>query len=157
MDSTQLKQSGKQFSDWYTFDKQIIKNVPKDIGVYVIRKAGGRRFGRLRGKSDILYIGSATSQGGLKQRLQHYFRPGRRQLTNQRINEFAKKYPMEVAWCLSHEPNLEYELLKQYLKEHDELPPLNHASIRLLYKTVTDEAKGTDSFTAEKMKAKETG
>jgi excinuclease UvrABC nuclease subunit len=151
MDSTQLKQYGKQFSPWYPFNKQIIKNVPEDTGVYIIRKVGGQRFGRLRGESDILYIGSATSQGGLKQRLQQYFSPGPTQWTNKRINEFAKKYSMEVAWCLLNEPkNFEDELLRQYLKEHDELPPFNYASIRTLHKNFTDEGKGTDSFVVEK-------
>jgi len=151
VDSTQLNHFMNGFTKWFPFDKQSLEHVPQQIGIYAIRKAGGQCFGRLRGESDILYIGSAESEGGLKQRLQHYFHPGPTQWTNRRINEFAKKYRMEVAWYPSDEPrNLEHELLKQYLKEHDELPPFNHAGIRRLYKSVTNTIRFTDSVTVIK-------
>lgn len=34
--------------------------------------------------------------------------------------------------------NLELELLRRYLNDHDELPPLNHAAKRLLRKVLTE-------------------
>jgi hypothetical protein len=153
MNSTQLGRYGK-FSFWYPFEKQTIqKEAPKDTGVYIIRTMGGRPFGRFQGESDILYIGSTTSKGGLKRRLQQYFSPGSIQWTNLRINEFAKKYPMEVAWCCGvDEPkNFEHELLRQYLEEHDELPPFNHANIRKLYKNAPENFKLADSFSYSKI------
>jgi hypothetical protein len=154
MDSTQLRSFRRGFSDWHPFDKRSIKSAPQQIGVYIIRKAEGQCFGRLRGESDILYIGSTKSEGGLKKRLQHYFHPGPTQWTNRRINELANKYRMEVAWCPCSEPrNLEHELLKRYLKEHDELPPFNHAGIRRLYKSVTDAIRLSDSVTVIKRKS----
>ncbi len=119
MDSAQLT----QFSNWRSLSDQGIKNAPSQQGTYVIRKAGGKRFGRLRGESDIVYIGSTTR--GLRGRLRQYIHPGPTQWTNWRIHELAKKYNFEVAWYKNNEPeNLEHQLLRQYLNEHDELPPL---------------------------------
>lgn len=156
MDSTQLSKFKRQFSNWYPFDEQGIENAPQKPGVYVIRKANGQRFGRLQGKSDVLYIGSCEAKKGIKQRLQQYLHPGPTQWTDRRINQLAKKYEMEVAWCLCDEPrNFEHNLLVQYLKDHDELPPLNRAGIRQLYKTLTEKIKLTEKITVTKSKAKQ--
>ena len=139
MDSTQLSKSRKGFSRWHPFNEQSIINAPKSYGVYVIRRDGGQRFGRLQGESDILYIGSTEAKRGLRQRLRSYLHLGPTQWTNKRINELAKKYEMEVAWCQCDEPgNLENQLLRQYLSEHDELPPLNRAGKKLLKKLLTE-------------------
>ena len=131
MNSKQLRQKG--FSQWFPFTGHGVGKVPRQSGVYVLRKAQGVLFGRLRGESDILYIGSTQARGGLKQRLRQYLHPGPTQWTNLRIHELAKKCEMEVGWCQCDEPrNIEHQLLQQYLQEHDELPPLNHAGKRLL-------------------------
>ena len=131
MNSRELGQFQKGFSKWYPFNDESIKDAPKQPGVYVLRKAGGQSFGRLRGKSDILGIGKTDAKRGLRQRLGQHLHPGRTIGTSRRISEFAKKYRMEVAWCPYHEPrNLEHELLSKYVSEHDELPPLNHARPR---------------------------
>ena len=151
MDSTQLILFSKGFSDWSPFNEKGVKNAPEQHGVYILRKAGGQRFGRLQGQSDILYIGSTMAARGLKQRLQQYLHPGPTQWTNKRINELSKKHEMEVAWCPCNEPeNLEHQLLQQYLKEHDELPPLNHAGKRLLKKVLTEELHLADRCTPTK-------
>lgn len=138
MDSKQLKQRG--FIGWFPFNENVIANAPGQLGVYVLRRAYGKRFGRLRGKSDILYIGSTEAEKGLRQRLRQYLHPGPTQWTNKRINELLKKYKTEVAWCTCEEPdNSEHDLLVQYMTEHDELPPLNHATKRLLKKVLKEE------------------
>jgi len=132
MDSTQLSTWSKQwsygnFSEWHLLNDKAIQNAPSKKGTYVIRKAGGERFGRLRGESDIMYIGSTTRR--LKKRLQQYLRPGPTQWTNQRIYKLLTKgYKLEFAWCLNDEPKiLEHNLLRQYISEHDEFPPMNRA------------------------------
>ena len=141
MDSRQFQ---KEFSEWYPFNEQGVINAPRQRGAYVIRKAGGQRFGRLRGESDILYIGKAETKGGLKQRLQQHMRPGPTQYTNQRIKKLARKYEMEVAWHACEKPrNVEHHLLSKYVSKHDELPPLNHARPKLLYQTITGTARIT--------------
>lgn len=138
MDSKQTSQICKGLSEWQPFTEKSI-SAPKKHGIYILRMAQGKRIPRLQGKSDILYIGSTESKNGLKGRLQQYLRPGSRQYTNKRIHELAKKYDMEIAWCPCEEAsNLEHQLLRQYLKNHDELPPLNRAGKRLLKKGVAD-------------------
>jgi len=149
MDSGQLKEKG--FSSWFLLDKNSIANVPAYPGVYILRRGQGVFFGRLSGQSDILYIGSTEANQGLKQRLRQYIFPGPTQWTNKRINEMLSKYRIEVAWLRCEEPgNLEHALLKWYVNEHDELPPLNHATRRLLRKVVEDKIKISDCGKIEK-------
>ena len=113
--------------------------MPKQHGIYIFRMARGECFRRLKGESDIFYIGSAEGSRGLKGRLQQYLRPGPTQFTNKRIHAKVKKYGMEIAWCPFEEAsNLELQLLHRYLEDHDELPPLNHASKALLKKASTE-------------------
>jgi hypothetical protein len=139
MDSRLVSQICKGFSGWYPFNEESMQSVPKQHGIYVFRMAQGECFKRLKGESDILYIGSTEGKHGLRGRLQQYLRPGPTQLTNKRIHAKAKKYGMEIAWCPCDEAsNLELQLLHQYLEDHDELPPLNHASKALLKKALTE-------------------
>jgi hypothetical protein len=158
MDSTQLDQLRKQldqfrkeFSNWYTFDAQTLENVPKQFGVYVMRKASGQRFGRLNGESDILYIGKTRMHGGLNKKLRIYLYGKSGSNTEKRIRAFTKKTTIQVAWCLCDEPeNLEHHLLWQYLREHDELPPLNHSITRKIIQRAYDEGVGTTEPTITK-------
>ena len=150
MDSKQISQIYKELSEWQPFTKKSMKSAPKEPGIYIFRMAQGKRISRLQGKSDITYIGSTESKRGLKSRLQQYLRPGSTQYTNKRIHELAKKYDMEIAWCPCEEAsNLEHQLLRQYLKNHDELPPLNRAGKKLLKKGVTDTLGLIDSVILE--------
>ena len=145
MNSKELDICGGKFSSCYPLDEKIIRHVPKHPGVYVIRNSQGRCFGRLKGKSDILYIGSTQAKNGLRQRLQQYLHPGPTQWTNRRINQLVEKYQMEVSWSLSSEPrNFEHQLLKKYLNDHDELPPLNHAGIKRLYTSLKEKIAITE-------------
>jgi hypothetical protein len=131
MDSTQLEKIVSGLSNWFTFNEQVLEKVPAKKGVYVIRLTGARKIGRLNGESDIMYIGSNESEGGLGQRLFHYFHPGPTQWTNRRVHVLSKKYSMEIAWSVcSDAVNLESRLLNEYFKDHDELPPINHADVR---------------------------
>jgi hypothetical protein len=142
MNSSSLSQIYTGLDNWQPFTRENVKKAPREKGVYVIRQASGKSFGRLHGKSDIFYIGSTTSLGGLRQRLMQYFHPGSTPLTNRRIHEFLMKYAMEVAWCSTDKPkDIEYDLLWKFFNEHDELPPFNRATIRLLHKGVEDSGK----------------
>ena len=155
MDSGNLSQQQKGISTWQPFSQQSIQKAPRQSGVYIIRMGDGQCFGRLKGASDILYIGSSKAKGGLRQRLMHYFHPGPTQFTNIRINEFMKRYQTEIAWLMADEPvSLEHDLLRQYLKDHDEFPPLNLADIRRLYKSVRDKITLTDTVSVTKTQVK---
>jgi hypothetical protein len=62
----------------------------------------------------------------------------------------AKKYDMEIGWCLCGEAsNLEHQLLHRYFEDHDELPPLNHASKVLLKKLLTETVGLKDTMILE--------
>ena len=149
MNSSNLKKFFNEFSDWYPLAHP---RAPPQKGAYIIRKAGGKAFGRLRGKSDILYIGKSEGKGGLKRRLSFYLRPGKTQWTSRRIHEMSKKYEMEIAWCPSSEPkNLEHKLLNKYLLDHDELPPLNHAGSKTLKKVLSETIGISDSMDEKNM------
>ena len=150
MDSRQVSQICKGISEWRPFDKENLKSAPGQHGIYIFRMAQAKRFGRLKGTSDILYIGSTKGSRGLRGRLQQYFSPGPTQWTNKRIRAMTKKYNMEIAWCPYAEAgNLELQLLRRYFEEHDELPPLNHADRRLLEKALTETLKLGDSMVLE--------
>jgi hypothetical protein len=156
MDSSALGGINEGFGSWRPFESRNVREAPQVIGVYVLRKADGKLVCRLRGESDILYIGSTTSKGGLRQRLVQYFHPGPTQWTNQRINSFLKKYAMEVAWCPTSEPiNLEHDLLRKYLSDHDELPPFNHADTRRLHKGLGESGTVCDRVTVIRTPGKE--
>ncbi|PIX31729.1 hypothetical protein COZ60_02940 [Candidatus Bathyarchaeota archaeon CG_4_8_14_3_um_filter_42_8] len=138
MDSRQVSQICKGVSEWHPFNEETVKSAPKQSGIYIFRMAQSKCFERLKGETDILYIGSTEGKHGLRGRLQQYLHPGPTQWTNKRIHAMAKKYDMEIAWCLCGEAsNLELQLLRRYFEDHDELPPLNHASKRLLKKLLT--------------------
>ena len=150
MDSKQVSQICKGISEWHPFNKETVKSAPGQHGIYIFRMAQSKRFGRLKGESDILYIGSAKGGRGLRGRLQQYFSPGHRQLTNIRIHAMAKKYDMEIAWYpYAEASNLELQLLRQYFEDHDELPPLNHAGRNLLEKASTETLSLGDSMVLE--------
>jgi len=142
MNSSELK----NFSKWHPLQQSSLVAVPKKWGTYIFRKSGGGQIGRLNGSSDILYIGSTKNRRGLNQRMRQYLHPGPTQLTSLRINKFMKETPLEVAWCITDEPeNMEHELLKRYSQEHNELPPLNHATKHLLKKQLEESVSIQDS------------
>ncbi len=152
MNSYEVNSSVRNSVSWRPFDAEQSFQAPEDNGVYVLRQAGGKLFGRLKGASDILYIGSSICQGGLKQRLSHYFHPGPTQWTNLRINSFLSKYKMEIAWFVCDEPvNLEHSLLKRYLDDHDELPPFNHADTRRFTERAKEAGTIIDSLRVTKV------
>jgi hypothetical protein len=139
--------------DWYPLDAVFLANRgqhPPEFsgpGVYALRWAGGPDFGRLSGRSTILYIGKTESLSGVRVRLNHYVshfgtprndarnRPG---ITNQRIHRLLCKFNLDqtdlefaVFPCGTGSPanrgaaNLESTLLREVLTRHGELPPFN--------------------------------
>lgn len=130
MDSRQVSQILKGISEWHPFNElneQGLKNVPEQRGIYILRMAQGKPFGRLNGESDICYIGSTEKLG---ERFKDYLHPSPMHWTDIRIHDMAKKYNMEFAWCIFEKVgDREQKLLNRYRMEHDELPPLNHIDI----------------------------
>jgi hypothetical protein len=121
-----------KFSEWIPFginqERQVLEYLPESIGVYIIRT--NHLFGRLVGESDIIYIGSAINNRGIRRRVKYYFHPGPSQQTSLRIN---KRIPLisnlEISYVASQTKVdarvLEKQLLLAYEKDHLELPPFN--------------------------------
>lgn len=125
MDSSILEQFG--FKEWHSMRHLSGSKIPVLNGVYVIKL--NKQFGRLKGTSDILYIGST---GDLNQRIIVNYIQGSGGETTQRIHEylFVKNYieAVEISWVLTNEQaQLERKLKTQYDEEHHELPPWNRA------------------------------
>lgn len=131
MISGSLKKYG--FRNWYKFtidkEKDILNILPYDKGVYVIKNK--IIFGRFRGKSGILYIGSSID--ALNSRIRFYFKPGPSQETSKRINELMKKTKgLKISFIVSTNDKeirkLEKELRRNYEIDHGELPPWNRSA-----------------------------
>lgn len=79
--------SSDGFNTWLKFNgrskAELMKELPRDYGVYVIRRIHSIR--RARGDSDIIYVGFACNENGLRGRVGQYFSPGPSQPTNRRI------------------------------------------------------------------------
>ena len=113
-----------EFGEWHSFERPSVLKVPTSTGVYAIRLLRGDVFGRLQGTSDIVYIGSTSSTGTLRQRIQSHL--GSRSL----MRLFAAKMNMEIAWKTCDDSRvarkLEHTLIYQYMFDHLEPPPWNH-------------------------------
>lgn len=124
-----------KWSHWYslqqlTLAENMEKNIPNGRGVYIIKGKG--LVGRVKGKSDIIYIG----QGRLKDRLYAilgYFygksdekiwpHTAKKEIFRLLIEE---KKNLFVSYHITKTcKKLEKELLHEYEKNHIELPPLN--------------------------------
>jgi hypothetical protein len=117
---------------------------------------GGQPLPRIKGQSDIVYIGS-TKRGkrGIRQRLQQHLRVREGGVdTGYRLDRVVKEVgALEIAWltCPTHDDALwhEGELLSQYQSDHIELPPLNRQEsgkkiqyvLRTLLKLPPDQAR----------------
>lgn len=118
------------------------RKAPKSPGVYILRMKNAEQFARIKGNTDILYIGSTSN---LKSRFNGYNNPGKSQYTNLKVNNFVKNFKHEAEFMWKVEEGLEsaksseHELLRRYLNEHHELPPLNGQDVRSLKITLPTE------------------
>lgn len=131
MDSASLEKRGiKSWIDFSSAAERItLAGLPTSFGVYVILL--GREDQRLRGTSDIAYIGKATNRNGLRGRIRQYFHPGPTQSTNiamrQRLCADGCQLKIGFAALASAAEaiRLESDLLLEFEREHGELPPYN--------------------------------
>jgi len=157
MDSRTLKQFG--FKEWLKISKdkdknrELILKLPRKKGVYVIR--ANRCIPRLKGESDIIYIGEGTIQYRVQQLLEKFlpvnFRSDYKHTASEEIERILNEtdLKLEVSYVTidiekhvakileSIFPSffrfnekelakeLERILLKLYCSDHIELPPLN--------------------------------
>jgi len=126
MDSGELKNYGVKL--WYKLSDDLgnlKQKIPKEPGVYVFKL--NRYLEKVKGKSDILYIGSSKN---LQKRIINNYLKGNGGLTTKRIHNYLIKRNyinfVEVGWEITKNyKNLEKKLRNKFDKDHDQLPPWN--------------------------------
>jgi hypothetical protein len=106
------------------------KGAPTSAGVYLFQLGEGKSIHRLKGESDIIYVGStASGTGGLNKRLRSHNASRLLSLIRSEIGQ------VEVSWkvVLTRQKARfeEAEILWKYLHDHFELPPMNRQSSSL--------------------------
>ena len=122
----------KTVQNWFPFDG-ILRHATDEIGVYIIRTRGGTRLiPRETGSSDIVYIGQTTDS--FRNRFKKYVNPPKKDWTCIRVNEYSKRYELEVGFIPVDRPEFcEFSLFTVYEGDHYELPPLNNKDSREFY------------------------
>lgn len=123
MKSTEIDELG-QWEQWPT---AALDKSPGTPGIYVFRLPAC--FGRLRGESDIIRIGT-TEKGKrtIRDRLKEHYRSRKDQWSV--LGMICREHPdIQVAWkeCASHMDGRirESDLLVRYWQDHLEFPPAN--------------------------------
>ena len=131
MNSKSKKLQDLGIVDWHLWPIDP-SNLPMEPGIYVFRFR--KEFPRLRGETDILYIGSTRDNGVLHDAIARYLVSDATQTTNWRINSLLtnERYQnkVEIAWSrLQENANTEKQkLLTNFEESHDELPPWNRSN-----------------------------
>ena len=105
------------------FTKEEAKLAPKKLGIYFI--LASKSFSRLRGRTNIVYIGETRSKT-LFERLVGR-RDGLYRFEKLRNNGFKLRFKCRIAKDKTPR-EMEVEALQKYEKQHLELPPLNHSN-----------------------------
>ena len=129
--NTESESIAALFEEWFplTKAKENPNLVPDKCGSYILRNRAGR-FGRLVGESDIVYIGSS---GSLNERIISNYLKGIGGETTQRIHFYLVEQGyidrIDVGFTLlltiEESERIEKKLLREYEKDHHELPPWN--------------------------------
>lgn len=126
MNSAELK----NLTVWKRWNENVAGDAPPAPGIYVFRLADGKTIQRLKGNSDILYIGSSKK---LRERFKGHLKvidverniAYRLQRVRQEIGG------LQVAWELYDRVDkatvAERLFLTKYEKDHIEFPPLNRS------------------------------
>ncbi len=108
---------------WKDFDARL---APQSMGVYTFRVAAGAAIERVKGASDLIYVGS----GKIRDRLRAHANPDWTNWDDSGwlISLIAQERDLELAWKELPEGearSLESGILRDYLVQHFELPPAN--------------------------------
>jgi hypothetical protein len=111
---------------WMMLERSTVDRPFDHLGVYVIRIASGKPVGRLKGQSDVIYIGS----GQIERRVRAHSRPQFNFKDKGSLLAWIATDGsiggLEVAFfpCQEHK-QVESDLLFSYLQDHREPPPAN--------------------------------
>lgn len=126
------KRLGLDQDSWKQWPSIKWTQVPQGTGVYVFRTAGGSAILRVKGCSDVVYVGS----GKIRDRLKAHSRQDWKRWsgTGWVICLIMRAKGLEVAWREMAEPQArleEADILQQFLVDHFELPPANRRKPRI--------------------------
>jgi hypothetical protein len=116
------------FAGWRRWSRSAVLEVPPKSGIYAFRLAEGKTIHRLKGESDIIYIGcSAKIRNRLKDHLKVMIVERNVAYRLQRVEQEIGR--LEVSWESYDSPDrakvAERLLLAKYEADHIEFPPLN--------------------------------
>jgi hypothetical protein len=118
----------QDFSKWIRWPDTAVDQAPASPGTYIFRLANAQQRGRLKGFSDLVYIGAATN---LRRGLKNHLRLRADNIdVGWQLERVAKEVgALELAWKeleKQEDPKRdETKLLRQYSGDLIELPPLN--------------------------------
>jgi len=124
MNSHELRNLGQ----WKTWTRNTVREAPLSPGIYVFRLAEAKTIQRLKGASDILYIGCSTRlRDRLKEHLKVMDVERNTAYRLQRVEQEIGR--LEVSWesydSADKAKDAERLLLAIYEADHIEFPPLN--------------------------------
>jgi len=131
--------------EWRQWKPQVVQSAPRKSGIYLFRMA--QPFPRLKGMSDIVYIGCTTSQRTISDRLKDHLsvREIERNTAYYLERVQCEVNAIEVSWKTFEKPtgakDAERNLLEKYVADHIELPPLNRQAsgqqVRIVSELIT--------------------
>src|SRR5574337_705244 len=113
---------------WTKWSHSTMWDAPAVSGIYVFRLPEGKTIHRLKGESDILYIGCSTK---LRNRFRDHSKAiGVERNIGYRLQRVERHLgALEVSWetyeCAENAKDAERLLLARYEADHMEFPPLN--------------------------------
>src|SRR5260370_32446501 len=126
MDSTELA----DLVEWKRWDPGAFQGAPRKPGIYVFRL--NQAINRLKGKSDIVYIGSTVKgRRTIQDRLKDHLGVRKVERNTAYYLERVQREvnTLEVSWKAleTHDEAMDEErvLLVKYMADHIEFPPLN--------------------------------
>ncbi len=115
------------WSDWYPLIKDSLRYIPDQPGVYEIRT--NYEFGRLKGKTNLVYVGRTDRGNSLKERLKGRIDKRKDILTKAEWFLLDNGHPLEFRFTVTKSKDeaklMEAERLAEYDQQWWELPPGN--------------------------------
>ena len=115
-----------EISNWSDWRQCDATSIPSSPGIYAFRIGGGVAVPRVRGQSDILYIGSSMVNLRMRLRKHHQMRTAESLLLNLIETHLGQS---EVGWASLDQASAfatESDLIFKYSQEHLEFPPANN-------------------------------